>query len=130
MAVPVVINLTVAVAKWCLPRYRGCCYGDRMPVEDQLQRARDTAAYKAAVWIFRLNLLVTAVLLVLRFTGLVTSYPGPVAVLSPIVWIGAVVCGYVLLHRVGVRVIGMSDDAWDSRGMVYRDVFWLGKRTR
>jgi hypothetical protein len=53
-----------------------------------------------------------------------------VAVLSPIVWIGAVVCGYILLHRVGVGVIGMSEDAWDNRGMVYRDVFWLRQRTR
>jgi hypothetical protein len=101
-----------------------------MPVEDQLQRARGTAAYKAAVWIFRLSLLVAAVLLVLRFTELVTSYPRPVAILSPIVWIGAVVYGYILLHRVGVPVIGMSEDAWDNRGMVYRDVFWLRQRTR
>lgn len=100
-----------------------------MPVEDQLQSARGTAAYKAAVWIFRLNLLVAAVLLVLRFTGLVTSYPRPIAIVSPIVWVGAVMCGYVLLHRVGVRVIGISEDAWDNRGMVYRDVFWLAQRT-
>jgi hypothetical protein len=47
---------------------------------------------------------------------------------SLLAYLVAMTTGFVLLDRAGVRIFGLSEGIWTRRKMVYRDVFWLGRR--
>jgi hypothetical protein len=54
--------------------------------------------------------------------------PGLPSRLLWLAYFAVLLYGYVQLDRAGVRMTGLSKDAWRRRRMVYRDVLGLGRR--
>jgi hypothetical protein len=96
--------------------------------EDELQVARDKRGYRAGIWAFRAALTILAIQVVLMLAGAIHGYFGPVGTWFVLAYVAAVIAGYALLDRAGVRVFGLSDGVWSRRKMVYQDVFGLGRR--